>query len=313
MKKRKIKKSVIKKGILLLFIIVIVIITKNTINTINYHKTDEYKLKTKGYSKEEIELILPKPNIVEYALNNDYNEHIDEFIKEKYFIDNNLERYINYKNKTNKSYKDVVSIVNVNADNKWYTNEKETDLSKENLMLVNKFNHLTKEYEPENVISISTRYAYDDNLATEEILNEYKKMHKQAEKENITLIISSGYRDYDEQKETYDYYKDVKGEEYANDYAAHPGNSEHQTGLAFDILTPSSNTSDFDETEAFEWLQKNAYKYGFILRYPKDKEEITGYKYEPWHYRYVGIETAKKIKEENITFDEYYAFYIENR
>jgi len=122
-----------------------------------------------------------------------------------------------------------------------------------------------------------------------------------------------GERDYDEQEETYEYYKSTKGEEYANNYAAQPGNSEHQTGLAFDILSPNSNTKNFDETEEFKWLQKNAYKYGFIMRYPKDKEDITGYKYEPWHYRYVGIEVAKQIHEEDITFDEYYAFYIENR
>lgn len=313
MKKRRIKKSVVKKAILILILIIIIIIIKNTISTIKYHKTDEYKLKTKGYNEEEIKVILPKSNVLTYALNNEYNEHIDELLKEKYFIENNLERYLNYKQKTNKSYREVVSIVNVNADNKWYTNQKPTDTSKGDLMLVNKFNHLDKDYENGNIITISNRYAYEDNLANEEILNHYKTMHKQAEKENIKLIISSGYRDYDEQKETYEYYKSTKGEEYANNYAAQPGNSEHQTGLAFDILSPNSNTKNFDETEEFKWLQKNAYKYGFIMRYPKDKEDITGYKYEPWHYRYVGIEVAKQIHEEDITFDEYYAFYIENR
>ena len=69
--------------------------------------------------------------------------------------------------------------------------------------------------------------------------------------------------------------------------------------------------NNFDDSDAAKWLKKNAYKYGFILRYPKDKEDITGYDYEPWHYRYVGKEVAKKIHDENITFDEYYAYYIE--
>ena len=68
---------------------------------------------------------------------------------------------------------------------------------------------------------------------------------------------------------------------------------------------------DFEETKEYKWLIKNAYKYGFILRYPKDKEDITGYNYESWHYRYVGVEAAKIIHEENITFDEYYAYYVE--
>ena len=68
---------------------------------------------------------------------------------------------------------------------------------------------------------------------------------------------------------------------------------------------------DFEETKEYKWLIKNAYKYGFILRYPKGKEDITGYNYESWHYRYVGIEAAKIIYEENITFDEYYVYYVE--
>ena len=95
--------------------------------------------------------------------------------------------------------------------------------------------------------------------------------------------------------------------------AALPGYSEHQTGLAFDVMTSTSTTETFENTKEYEWLKNNAYKYGFILRYPKDKEDITGYAYESWHYRYVGKEIAKKIKEENITYDEYYAYYIENK
>ena len=71
--------------------------------------------------------------------------------------------------------------------------------------------------------------------------------------------------------------------------------------------------NDFEETDEFKWLQKNAYKYGFILRYPKDKTDITGYDYESWHYRYVGKEIAEKIHKENITYDEYYAYYIEEK
>ena len=93
----------------------------------------------------------------------------------------------------------------------------------------------------------------------------------------------------------------------ADTYSARAGTSEHQTGLATDV---NSVSTSFENSSAFKWLEKNSYKYGFILRYPKGKEHITGYMYEPWHYRYVGSEVAKVIKEKNITYEEYYATYI---
>jgi len=314
MKRRRIKKTIIKKGTIFIGVIIAIVIICNVISTIKYHQTEEYKLKKIGYNGEEIKVLLEsKESNLTYALNNEYNEYIDDFIKEKYYIENNLERYLNYQ-KTNlgKKISEIVSIVNVNADNEWYTNTKLTDTSKENLMLVNKFNYLEEDYKIENPTNISSRYAYSDNKSNDEIMSHYKKMFNAAEKEGIDLIISSAFRNYEEQKETYEYYKNKKGEDYANNYAAKPGFSEHQTGLAFDILTTGATTATFEETKEFTWLKENAHKYGFIMRYPKGKENITGYKYEPWHYRYVGIDVAKTIYNENITFDEYYAFYIEN-
>lgn len=312
MKRRKIKKTVIKKGILILIPIIILIITLKTISVIKYHKTNEYKLKKIGYSIEEIKIIeTTTDENITYILNNEYNEIIDDLISEKYFIDKNLERYINYKINNNKELNEIVSLVNVGRDNEYYTNTKTTDTSKNELMLVNKYYYLDKTYEPQNIITIPIRYAYSDNKTSEEILEKYKEMFFDAEKEGIKLVISSSYRTYEDQEETYEYYKKIKGEENIDTYAARPGYSEHQTGLAFDILTIGITTTQFESTKEFKWLQENAYKYGFILRYPKDKEEITGYEYESWHYRYVGKEAAKIIHDENITFDEYYAYYIE--
>ena len=315
MKKRRIKKSVIKKGIIILILIVLTIVICNIVSTIKYHQTEEYKLKQIGYNIEEIKVILDSnEETILYALNNEYNEYIDDFINEKYYIEKNLERYINYQSeKPEKRLSEIISIVNVNADNEWYTNTKKADLSKENLILINKYNYLEEDYKIKDITTISSRYAYSDNKSNEEIMGYYKKMFSAAEKENIKLVISSGYRDYKEQEEIYAEYKKTKGQKYADSYAAKPGYSEHQTGLAFDILTLDSNTDNFDKTKEFEWLKENSYKYGFIMRYPKNKEYITGYSYEPWHYRYVGIEAAKIIHDENITFDEYYAYYIENK
>ena len=124
------------------------------------------------------------------------------------------------------------------------------------------------------------------------------------------LIVNSSYRSYEEQKEIYDKYSSWYGEDDADKKAARAGYSEHQTGLAVDIQSYCSQKKEFDECEEFTWLTNNAYKYGFILRYPKNKEYLTGYNYEPWHYRYVGKKVSKYIHDNNITFDEYYAYYV---
>ena len=103
----------------------------------------------------------------------------------------------------------------------------------------------------------------------------------------------------------------IKILEEADAFAARPDFSEHQTGLALDIITYGASGDNFDTTDAFKWLQKNADKYGFILRYPKGKEDITGYSYESWHYRYVGLEIAAYLKEHDMTYDEYYIRFLD--
>ena len=102
-------------------------------------------------------------------------------------------------------------------------------------------------------------------------------------------------------------YSDTQAYNNAKEWVAIPGTSEHHTGLALDIVTPTYQVLDygFDTTEAFKWLYENCSKYGFILRYPKDKSDITKITYEPWHYRYVGVETAKYIMENNMCLEEY--------
>ena len=135
-------------------------------------------------------------------------------------------------------------------------------------------------------------------------------MYNAAKEEGLYLIITSAYREYEFQETLWKKYAAQQGEEWADSIAARPGYSEHQSGLALDIVTYKSNMNDFENTKEFKWLQDNAHKYGFILRYPKGKEKLTGYNYESWHYRYVGVETATKIKKLGITFDEYYAYYL---
>ena len=116
------------------------------------------------------------------------------------------------------------------------------------------------------------------------------------------VIISSGYRGREKQEELYNASSDGT--------VARPGHSEHETGLAFDVSVIGS-FEGFDKTPQFEWLIKNCWDYGFILRYPKDKEDITGIVYEPWHYRYVGLPHSQAIRNQNITLEEYLEEYLE--
>ena len=127
-----------------------------------------------------------------------------------------------------------------------------------------------------------------------------------ARKEGLSLLCVSAYRTEDYQRGLYNSRVNSAGKEYADSYSARPGHSEHQTGLAVDI---NSTSGTFEYTDEFKWMVKHGHEYGFILRYPKGKEWITGYAYEPWHYRYVGEEVAKIIHDENITYEEYYAKY----
>jgi len=283
------------------------------VNTINYHKTYEYKLLKVGYSKEEIvEIEKLKDTTKDYLLTIEYNKNISYLTKEKYFMEKNLKAYLNYLKENDKSLTDVVAIVNVGANNDWYTNTKKSDISKNELMLTNKFYSLDNTYNSENMVTVSKQYSYGEKqMVTSATFDAFLSMFNDAKKEDLTLIINSSFRSYEDQEQIYKFYKDTRGESQANKIAAKAGFSEHQTGMAIDIQTYGSTASTFEEFDEFKWLQENAHKYGFILRYPKDKEYLTGYEYESWHYRYVGIEAATYIYENNITFDEYYAYFVE--
>ena len=130
-------------------------------------------------------------------------------------------------------------------------------------------------------------------------------MFAAAKKEGLNIYISSGFRSYNKQKSLYNGYVSSDGKTKADTYSARPGHSEHQSGLAFDV---NQINSSFDNTKEAKWLHKNCYKYGFILRYPKNKTNETGYIYESWHYRYVGVELATKLYNNGdwITMEDYF-------
>lgn len=175
------------------------------------------------------------------------------------------------------------------------------------LMLVNKKNPLDINYEPENLVKVNVKFLSSTNKESRQMeetaAKALEELFEEAKKENITLIGSSAYRSYKSQVKVLNDEIHSKGVGYANQYVAKPGKSEHQSGLAIDV-TNEARCFDKTSTEA-KWLAENAHKFGFILRYPEGKENITGYNYEPWHIRYVGKEVAKKIYDKNITLEEY--------
>ena len=312
MKKRRLKKSVY---IFFALIIVFTIASIGCFKYIKYINSYEYKLEKIGYNEKEQEILLKlEDKEIDNLLTHKYDKNIAKFAKQKYFLYKNLDHYLEYyKENKSEKFSHIISIVNVNANYEWYDEDaiKKTDTSLKELMLVNKFYHLEKKYIPNDITDIKNTYAYDDNSTTKEVLDAFIDMWRAAKDEDLSLIVTSSYRSYLDQETIWESYANRNGEKWADSFAARPGYSEHQTGLALDIVTYNSTMDNFDDSLESKWLKKNAYKYGFILRYPKGKENITGYDYEPWHYRYVGTEVAKKIHKLNITFDEYYAYYIE--
>ena len=145
---------------------------------------------------------------------------------------------------------------------------------------------------------------YGNGSLNKEATKYFRKMVDDAKKGDIKLWSVSAYRSYTTQRNIYNRYVKKDGVKKADTYSARPGHSEHSTGLAVDINTASSSRH-FENTKEYKWLKENSYKYGFIERYLKGKEFITGYKYEPWHFRYFGEEVATKLYELNITYEEY--------
>lgn len=144
---------------------------------------------------------------------------------------------------------------------------------------------------------------YNPGKLTADCQAAFNEMKQSAAEDGCELYISSGFRSYSLQKSLYERYCARDGKAAADRYSARPGNSEHQTGYAIDLNTI---TYSFANTTEGKWVAANCYKYGFILRYPEDKESITGYRYEPWHIRYVGIALATDIYNSGLCLEEYF-------
>ena len=180
--------------------------------------------------------------------------------------------------------------------------------------LVNKNYRLPADYEPSDLVLLDVPLYNKDknneaNYLRKEAARALKNLFEAAYNEKgYELIARSGYRSYDTQVMLYDRYVKEDGVEAADTYSARPGHSEHQTGLTIDITSDSVHgglTETFGETDEGKWVAENAHRFGFIIRYPENRVDETGYQYEPWHLRYVGTEAATSIYNDQLILEDY--------
>lgn len=265
----------------------------------------------KGYSNRDINLIFAHgdDDSVGRFAQRERVKYIEEFYTIDYAKLDYYDRYLSYSYETGEDEDVSVLFVNLDLDKEDYVDAKlVTDTSSK--MLVNKHHYLSENFEPMDLTEIGKEYASNPKLQCSRIaLIAYEKMSKAAEQEGYQIVINSAYRSYQDQVDLQELYLKTYGQNYVDKYVAKPGYSEHQTGLAFDIGSRKVNV--FANSKEYTWMLENAHKYGFILRFPKKFESITGFRQEPWHYRYVGEEVATYIHEHGISFEEYWALFLD--
>lgn len=179
-------------------------------------------------------------------------------------------------------------------------------------MVVNKQRTLPSDYVPEDLVTVEVTTCLQNpevNQLRKVASDALTELFQGAEVEGLTLVARSGYRSYNTQTALYNGYVSRHGQDYADKYSALPGQSEHQSGLAMDITAQSAGLQledYFGDTEEGKWVLSHAHEYGFIIRYPLGMEDITGYLYEPWHLRYLGVDLATEVYESGLTLEEYF-------
>ena len=301
---------------------------ENFINNIN--KLLDLGYKNKDIKAEEILKLtrqflsvmekMKVPKSIDVITSNKYDKNIINYISLDYFKEENLDRYIKYDFIDTKSvydttilkekynYEDTVTFVNAYLDKDYYSND--IPLSKDKAskldVIVNKYYKLDKDYEPEDLTIINSKFASGTQKLRKEAADKFEEMASDMLKENLKIYAGSTYRSYSYQEGLYNRYVKKDGFKEAETYSARAGYSEHQLGLAVDIVNGKWNYLSEGDKE-YTWLINNSYKYGFILRYPHESEYITGYVFEDWHFRYLGIDLATKVYESKLTYDEYIA------
>lgn len=216
-------------------------------------------------------------------------------------------RYLNYYGGKTYTNEQILRIVNTDNDLTPFFDGRYADFDTGALMLANKYHYLGL-YEPEELVPLGPYGSWGELQS--EAYEAFAALVGGAEEAGFRIWSNSPYRSYARQRGIYGSYAARYGYRVADTYSARPGYSEHQTGLAVDISVRGDAYSRFGGTPAFEWVSAHAHEYGWILRYGEGMSYITGYRYEPWHYRYVGVEAATYIYEHELTFEEYYYYYV---
>ena len=277
---------------------------------IAYNFTNECKIYKLGYTIDEAQTLVATLSEAQEDTLIVHQEHDTIAIPVlgmRYFIDDNFSRYLAFhkKDSTSAPLDVIVALVNVGYDRDRESSAVPCDTSKGQLMLVNGRHYLDENYKPENLATFSMDYCYENQRAQSVVVDAFMVMQQACkEQTDAQLMVNSAYRSYQDQIGTYK--RNPKG------YAARAGSSEHQTGYAIDVTSRQHPMRwPFDTSVEGVWMREHCHDYGFILRYPEKQSHIFGFAYEPWHLRYVGKDVAKRIHDEDITFDEYYAYYIE--
>ena len=192
-----------------------------------------------------------------------------------------------------------------------YSDTRPVDDSTNVNMLINKTYYLDASYVPEQLTELSNYYAAADRDLAGVAADALANWCNAGRDNDVYFYATSAYRPYDAQEELYEGYVKAVGQENADLYSAKAGFSEHQSGLAVDLAATHEDAyNDFSETRAYKWATAHCWEYGWILRYPQGKTDITGYEYESWHYRYIGVQLSKAVHESGLTYDEFYNLYL---
>lgn len=253
-------------------------------------------------------------NHPDYEAGKTYSALMLEIMQEENYLSSRRERYFNLSSQESHitmNPRAIVSLVNADRDYEFYTKTVPANPEDGTLILVNKYYYLDESYVPDLVV-MNASYGAVGVQVEREAYSALIEMANTALLNNIQLYVTSGYRSYTEQAEVYDSWVQSVGEDQAVNYAALPGYSEHQTGLALDIFALGETTKTFANCATAKWLAEHAAEFGFILRYSEGSEDLTGYDYEAWHFRYVGVEAATDIVSRQLTLEEYWAIQREN-
>lgn len=180
-------------------------------------------------------------------------------------------------------------------------------------VVVNKGRKLPQTYVPADLVTPDVRIKSSDTKLRADTARALERMFAGAKAQGLTLMVTSAYRSYNYQQNLYSNYLKTQGQANTDATSARPGHSEHQTGLAVDI-SPASRKCELDtcfaDTPEGVWTAENAHTYGFVVRYPNNKQQLTGYSFEPWHLRYVGPELAQQIKSNEITLEQFFGLTL---